>query len=62
MTAPELLTAKQVAALLGVTRQRVDQLMADGRIPFVRYGNERLVQAEDARRVWEERRARVGAR
>jgi hypothetical protein len=34
--------------------------MADGRIPFVRYGNERLVQATDARRVWEERRARVG--
>jgi excisionase family DNA binding protein len=60
VSAPELLTAKQVAALLGVTRQRVDQLMHDGRIPFVRYGNERLVQAEDARRVWEERRARVG--
>jgi excisionase family DNA binding protein len=60
VTAPELLTAKQVAALLGVTRQRVDQLMAVGRIPFVRYGNERLVTAEDARRVWEQRRARVG--
>ncbi len=43
----EFLTIPQAAARLGLTYQRVDQFLREGRLPYIRLGRDRLVTATD---------------
>lgn len=51
-----LLTAAQVAELLGVQPAYVRRLIADGRIPSVKPGHDRLVRSSDVERHQQKRR------
>lgn len=52
----EFLTTAQVAELLGVQPAYVRRLIADGRIPSVKPGHDRLVRRSDVERHQQKRR------
>jgi len=43
----KLLSTSEVAAQLGVTRQRVLELITDGRLPAMKVGRSYIIQASD---------------
>ena len=57
-----LLSAGQAAALIGVTRQRLAQLVAAGEVPFVARTRAGRVYSADDIRDFVERRRRSGRR
>lgn len=46
-TEPVYLTTAQAAERLGVTRQRIHQLIQEGRLPTSRFGRAHMIREED---------------
>jgi excisionase family DNA binding protein len=49
---PEILTPKEVAEMLRVSRRRINQLVAEGQIPCVRIGKRRIRFKREAIMKW----------
>jgi excisionase family DNA binding protein len=55
---PEYLTVAQVADRLGISTQRVHQLIADGRLPSTRFGRAHQIRTADLDRPEVQERVR----
>jgi len=54
----KIITVQDAAARLGITRERVYKLIADGRLPALRFGRDWIIQEKDLERVKDRRPGR----